>query len=214
MTAKHGTPDSLAFNEKMISNKGFPATVTKRQRSFTDVLRPSCADDRLRWTSRLLGSARDGHAVRRRHSRPQYRRETCRWRICSEEGVAKITSNPFGAKNLAELQESEQVEWCLWALFGVKECGLSAEAAYYHLDRNQSRGWTLTEWYGDDGDLYRKGCGLGAIPQADKDNWHAFLESNRERTLDDINEEIRRLDEARIASRPRRKVRRLRRVGR
>jgi hypothetical protein len=41
LTAKHATPDSLAFNEEMVSNKGFPATVTKRQRIFTDVLRPS-----------------------------------------------------------------------------------------------------------------------------------------------------------------------------
>jgi hypothetical protein len=120
-------------------------------------------------------------------------------KICLEEGVAVIQGNPFGAKEWSEVPDAEKLEWMLWVLFWVKEPGISKEEAAYYADRLQSRGWSLPEWYGDEGDSYRRRCGLKEMPQAAKDAWFAFLESNRSRTLADVEAEIIRLDEARIA---------------
>jgi len=120
--------------------------------------------------------------------------------LCAAAGIAVIRHNPFGAKEWSELSDAETLEWTLWVLFGVKELRVSAEEAAYHADRYQSRGWSLTTgWYGDEGDKYRKRWGLGEIPQSAKDAWFAFLENNRGRTLDDVEAEINRLDEARAA---------------
>jgi Protein of unknown function (DUF3102) len=117
--------------------------------------------------------------------------------ICAEEGIATIR-NPFGAKEWSELSDAERLEWPLWILFGVKDLRVSAEEAAYYTDRLQSRGWTLTEWYGAEGDSYRRRCELKEMWQSSKDAWRAFLENNRGRTLDDVEAEIARLDEARI----------------
>jgi hypothetical protein len=117
--------------------------------------------------------------------------------ICAEEGIATIR-NPFGAKGWSELSDAEQLEWVLWTLFGVKEVRVSAEEAAYHADRLQSRGWSLTEWYGDKGDRYRRMWGLDEMLQSSKDAWRAFLENNRGRGLEDVEAEIARSHEARI----------------
>jgi hypothetical protein len=118
---------------------------------------------------------------------------------CAAEGIAVIKSNPFGAKDFSGLEDAEQLEWFLWVLFGVKELRVSAEEASYHADRLQSRGWSLAEWYGDPGDSYRCRCIGREIPQSAKNDWHAFLASNRGRTIDDVRAEIDQLDEARVA---------------
>jgi hypothetical protein len=120
--------------------------------------------------------------------------------ICAEEGIATIR-NPFGAREWSELEDAEQLEWVLWTLFWVKELRVSAEEAAYYTDRLQSRGWSLTEWYGDEGDGYRRRQDLKEMPQSSKDAWRAFLENNRGRTLDDVEAEIVRLNEARIEQR-------------
>jgi hypothetical protein len=119
--------------------------------------------------------------------------------ICAAEGIAVIRS-PFGAKECAELSDAERHEWTLWVLFGVKKCAALEEAAY-HADRLQSRGWSLKEWYGDEGDKYRQRCCLREMPQSSKDAWRAFLKKNRDRTLADVEDEIVRLHEARIEAR-------------
>jgi hypothetical protein len=113
-------------------------------------------------------------------------------RLCAESGIAVIQSNPFGAKEWSELCDAEQAEWALWMLFGMK-LGASWDEAAYHVDRRQSRGWSLAEWYGDMGDDYRRRCGMRKMPQSAKDEWRAFLEANRGRTVDDVNAEIEKL---------------------
>jgi hypothetical protein len=118
--------------------------------------------------------------------------------ICAEEGIAVIHGNPFGAKEWSELTDTERLEWNLYVLFGVKELGVSLEEAVYYTDRRQTRGWTLTEWHGDEGDKYRKRNLLKEMPQSAKDHWRTFLENNRSRTLDDVLAEINRLEEKRI----------------
>jgi len=117
--------------------------------------------------------------------------------LCAAEGIAVIRGKPFGAKEWSELEDSEQLEWYLWTLFGVKEFRVSAEEAFYHTERLQSRDWSLTAWYGDEGDRYRKCCGLEEISQSGKDAWGAFLDSNRDRTIDDVQAEIIQLDKTR-----------------
>ncbi len=117
--------------------------------------------------------------------------------ICAADGIAVIRGNPFGAKEWSELDEAEVLEWALWMLLGLKEWGASFEEVAYYTDRLQSRGWSLTGWYGDEGDRWRARCGLKEQQQADKDAWRVFYENNRCRTLDDVNAEIERLEEAR-----------------
>jgi hypothetical protein len=71
--------------------------------------------------------------------------------LCADEDIATFTTNPFGVKNFLDLEEREQLEWYLWVLYGIREYRASAAQAAYHADHLQTRGWTLTEWYGDAG---------------------------------------------------------------
>jgi hypothetical protein len=109
--------------------------------------------------------------------------------FCAEHDVGVIRNNPFGAKEWWELDDAERLEWSLWSLFGVKELGASVAEAAYYTDRLQSRGWSLTEWYGEMGDDYRKRCGLRHLTQAEKEQWHTFLAQNRHRKLADVSEQ-------------------------
>jgi hypothetical protein len=91
--------------------------------------------------------------------------------------------------------------------------GGSCEAAAYYSDHIQTRGWRVTmdcaedeQWFGDWGDRFRKSYGK-VISQAVKDDWFAFYESNRGRTLSDVDAEIRQLAEQEQARRRRRKRR-------
>ena len=118
--------------------------------------------------------------------------------ICAAGGFAVIRTNPFGSKEWNELTEPEQLEWTLWVLFGVKVVGVSAEEAAYYANRKQSRGWTLTEWYGNEGDEYRARCLGKVMPQSAKDDWRAFFESNSNKTLNEIKAEIDTLEAARV----------------
>jgi hypothetical protein len=115
--------------------------------------------------------------------------------FCAEHNVALFTNNPFGAKEWWELDDAELLEWNLWTLFGVKELGVSRAKAEYHTDRLQSRGWSLTEWYGEMGVDYRKRCGLREISQSLKDQWRAFLAKNQHREIADVVKEIETLNE-------------------
>jgi hypothetical protein len=114
--------------------------------------------------------------------------------LCAVEGIAVLRGSAFGAAPFYELEERKKLEWLLWVLNYAKKGGL-AEAGNYYADHLQTRGWTLDEWYGDEGDRYRRVSFLGRheIPQSAKDEWHAFLESNRDRTVADVEAEIIKL---------------------
>ena len=118
--------------------------------------------------------------------------------LCAEQDIGVFHHNPFGAREFSELETSEQLEWYLRILIGVK-AGTSLEAAAYYVQREQSRGCSPGWWYGAEGDFYRKRQGMKEIPQSYKDEWQELLASNRERTIDDVKVEIERLEEARVA---------------
>jgi hypothetical protein len=95
----------------------------------------------------------------------------------------------------------------LFLLFGVMEVDASVEGFAQHAEWLQTRGWTLVEWLGDEGDRWRSRYGLTEISQSFKSKWQAFLTSNRNRTLPDVIAEIDRLREAYIERLTRKKER-------
>jgi len=66
-------------------------------------------------------------------------------KLCAEEGIALLHSNPFGAKELSELEESELIEWNLYALIGLKNEEIPLQDCCYYAERLQSRGWNAPE---------------------------------------------------------------------
>jgi hypothetical protein len=132
--------------------------------------------------------------------------------ICAANDIAVIKNNPFGAKDFSELEEREQLEWHLWTLLFARRD--SVEEAAYHAERMQTRGWTLDGWYGDEGDQWRRRH-TREMPQSVKDEWRDFIESNRHRSIADVEAEIMKISEeqeqARAAApRRRRRARRVR----
>ena len=116
--------------------------------------------------------------------------------FCAQNDIAVLRQNPFGATEWQDLPEPEQNEWRIWTLFGIKVNGLSIEAAHYYTDHQQTRGWSLAEWYGDEGDSYRRRCfKQEPMPQPDKDRWLSFLEANRSRSAQDLDDELNKLGE-------------------
>jgi hypothetical protein len=119
---------------------------------------------------------------------------------CAENDIAMFTYHPFGEKYFHELEDSEKLEWLLYRLFLMKS-GFSAVAADSAADHLQTRGWRVTmncdedrQWYGAWGDRYRKKWfGKEAMSQAAKDDWFALYESNRGRTIEDVEAEIKAL---------------------
>jgi Protein of unknown function (DUF3102) len=108
---------------------------------------------------------------------------------CAENDVAMMTGNPFGAKELSEVDDTEWREWRCFVVFLVRHVGYSAEGAILHTEWLQSRGWRVIldckedeQWFGPWGDAYHKRIGAGGISQAIKDAWFAYYESNRHRT--------------------------------
>jgi len=122
---------------------------------------------------------------------------------CAENDVAMFTYHPLGGKCWHELGDSEKFEWLLYRLFLMKG-GFGAVAADNAADHLQTRGWRVTmgcgddtEWYGAWGDRYRMRCSGATEPmsQATKDEWFAFYEANRGRTIADVEAEINKLAE-------------------
>ncbi len=114
--------------------------------------------------------------------------------FCTTNEIAVLRTNPFGATEFNDLPEPEQNEWRIWTLFGVKMNGLSIEAAHHYTDHKQTRGWSLIEWYGLKGTV-TDAAGLVAepMPQSAKDQWFSFLEANRSRSAQDLDDEINNL---------------------
>jgi hypothetical protein len=120
---------------------------------------------------------------------------------CAANDVARITKNPFGAKEPSEMTDAEWLEWEIYAIFLVRN-GSGVDEALYYADRLQSRGWRVTmgcrddeQWYGAYGDAYRTRNSLGTMPQASKDAWFAFYESHRSQTRASVQAEMAALEE-------------------
>jgi len=110
-------------------------------------------------------------------------------KFCADNDIATLT-NPFGARDPTD---QEYVEWNLFALFLMREFGWPLDNAFHHVEYVQSRGTLLADWMKPNPirDAWLP------ISQATFDAWNAFLESNRSRTLQDVEAEIQREDDAR-----------------
>jgi hypothetical protein len=111
-------------------------------------------------------------------------------KFCADNDIATIT-NPFG--DVPEPTDQECVEWNLFALFLMRQFGWPLDNAVLHVEWVQSRGTLLADWMKPNPirDAWLP------ISQATLDAWNAFLESNRARTLADVEAEIQREDDAR-----------------
>jgi Protein of unknown function (DUF3102) len=128
--------------------------------------------------------------------------------FCTKNDIAVLRTNPFGATEFDKLPEPEQNEWRLWSLFLVKDKGASLDEAGYYTDRLQSRGWSLSEWYGPEGDRYRASLGKPWLDtQSMKNRWLSFFEANRSRPTQDITNEINKLGDEWLAKRKEREAR-------
>ena len=123
----------------------------------------------------------------------------------AENRIATLSGNIFSAP---EPTDREWVEWNIYVLYLARRQGWSVEAARLHAGWVQSRGTLLADWMKPDPirDVWMK-----SIPQATLDDWNLFLEANQNRSLDDVQAELKELEEQE-ARRPKREP--LRRRGR
>jgi hypothetical protein len=112
-------------------------------------------------------------------------------KFCVDNDIATLTT-PFG--DVPEPTDQERVEWNLFALFLMREFGWPLDSAFMHVEWVQSRGTPLADWMRPNPilDTWRR------IPQTTFDAWNIFLETNRNRTLADVEAEIGREDRARL----------------
>jgi hypothetical protein len=125
--------------------------------------------------------------------------------FCVENDIGMLNDNIFGAP---EPTDQEDVEWHIFVLWLVREKGWNVEGAWHHMDWVRSRGSLLADWMAPNPtrDFWMP------ISQALMDDWHAFLEQHRNRTLPDVRQELDRqseVEQAQPAARPKRKAKKL-----
>jgi Protein of unknown function (DUF3102) len=108
--------------------------------------------------------------------------------FCVANDIGMLHGNIF---NAPKPTDQEWVEWHIFILWLVRVHGFYVESAFAHVDWVQSRGTRLTDWMKPNPvrDAWMP------IPQGAIDNWHAFLEVNRSRSLDDLKAELRAIEQ-------------------
>ncbi|MFK4725850.1 hypothetical protein ABIE89_006950 [Bradyrhizobium niftali] len=111
--------------------------------------------------------------------------------FCIANEIGMLKGNIFGAP---EPTDQEMVEWEIYILWLVRRQSFYVEGAALHADWVRSRGTLLVDWMKPHPIIDRWRT---PIPQAAFDDWYAFLEDNRGRSLDDVTAELKALDKSR-----------------
>ena len=77
-------------------------------------------------------------------------------------------------------------EWSIWALF-LLDSGHPADGVDHHMHWLRRNGWySPSEYYGAEGDLYRKRLGMHPLSEKMKANWFAYLAKHKDRPREEI----------------------------
>jgi hypothetical protein len=118
---------------------------------------------------------------------------------CIAEGVGLIRDDsydPFLGRS-----EAEKLEWHLFTLLlsydsAAGRGGMEPQCAWMHVDYVLQKGFqNVAEWLGEEGEKWRRKCGIRPPSQEFKADWAAFLAKNRERALADVVSEFDALGE-------------------
>jgi hypothetical protein len=103
---------------------------------------------------------------------------------CIADGVAVI-STP-GYDPMSGRTDEERREWHLFMMF-LSCDGREPKGAANHVEWLSQRPFqNIAEWLGEEGDKWRRICGMRAMPEKIKADWAAFLDQHREWTLPDV----------------------------
>lgn len=102
---------------------------------------------------------------------------------CVANDIGVMTGNIF---NAPEPTDPEWVEWQIFVLWLRRFQNFTVESAFMHAEWVQSRGTLLADWMKPNPirDAWMP------IPQKTFDDWNAFLEANRGRSLEDVKAEL------------------------
>jgi hypothetical protein len=92
--------------------------------------------------------------------------------------------------------ETEVLEWHLFVKFlsfdrSAGRPGGEPERVAEHVEYLLQKNFqNVAEWLGEEGDKWRKQCGISPVSDQFKTDWAAFLSEHRERSLADVEKEI------------------------
>jgi len=90
----------------------------------------------------------------------------------------------------ADDPEEGLLEWSIWSLWLLRS-GHHAAGVDHHMHWLRRNGWySPSEYYGDDGDLYRKRVHLRPVPEGVKAEWFAYLAEHKNQPREKIEGEL------------------------